>query len=125
MTILSEVHQVYLKRARKLAWTRRFEIQTSGPQDTTDYYDTPGGSPTLKVHMGDWAWGPQLRYVGQYGVQIPEGGVMLCTDILRAPALRVAGARLVLDGITCSIDRVTEYPEFGEVVVAGTRVTPP
>ena len=125
MTILSELHQVYLKRARKLAWTRPFQVQTYGSQDTADYYDTPSGAPTLKTFLGDWAWGPQVRYVGQLGVQIPEGGVMLCTDIIRGPELRTVGARLVLDGITCAIDRVTEYPEIGEIVVAGTRVSAP
>lgn len=127
MTILSTFQQAQLKTFRALAWTRPFQIQTSSDQTTEDYYDTPSDTPppTQQTVNGDWAWGPGLRYIGQYGLMIPEGTVMLCTDIVYQSAIEHPRARLIIDGIPTAILDVTRYPEFGEIVVKAKRVDPP
>jgi hypothetical protein len=127
MTILSDYQQAQLKIARSMAWTRPFQIQTSPDQAMPDYYDTPSDtpSPTAQTVKGDYAWGPGLRYVGQYGLMIPEGTVMLCCDILHEDAVKHPRARLIIDAIPTAIVDVTRYPEFGEIVIKARRVDPP
>ena len=127
MTILSDSQQVGLKHFRSLAWTRPFQIQTSPDQATADYYDTPSDTPlpTVLTVNGDWAWGPGQRYLGQYGLLIPEGNVMLCCDINHEGAVKHPRARLIIDTIPTAIIDVTRYPEFGEIVIRAKRVDPP
>jgi hypothetical protein len=127
MTILSDYQQVQLKIARSMAWTRPFQIQTSPDQGTPDYYDTPVDTPlpTVLTVKGDYAWGPGLRYLGQYGLMIPEGTVMLCCDIDHEDAVKHPRARLIIDTIPTAIVDVTRYPEFGEIVIKAKRVDPP
>jgi hypothetical protein len=127
MTMLSDFQQKHLKAARALAWTRPFEIVTEPSQSTEDYYDTPPGTPPAirQTVMGDWAWGPGLHYTGQYGLMVPDGTVLLCTDICCQEAVEHPRARLMIDGIVTAVVRVTRYPEFGEIVIQAKRVDPP
>lgn len=113
-----------IKAVRAKAWNRDFTIVRNQVGEAAEMYDDPtaltSGSSVLQ---GDWAWRGQQEFRGGPGGMFEHADLMLATDIVNSGALVAPGARLVVDGITCSITRSVPYPDSGEIVVSAVRVT--
>ena len=122
--ILTPGHTVAIKSIRKKAWTKPFTVYTESTLlPGEDAYDEPfvvqsGSSINL---AGDWDWSNQHSKEGTEGGMTDKADLILATDILYSGSFGL-GARLMVDGIRCSIVSLNPYPDTGEIVVSAKRV---
>lgn len=121
MGLLNDAQQAAVKKARALAWTRVFTVETVTEIKGADRYDEPTLSTGSVLLSGDWTWRDQQDRRGREGGIVAEAHLLLCTDILNSGTIVSQKAHLVVDGIRCTVLGFTPYPEFGELVVAAIR----
>lgn len=122
MGLLNDAQQAAVKKARALAWTRVFTVETTtagvkGP----GYYATSSQLTLSSGLKGDWAWRDEQDRRGREGGVVDEANLLLSTDILNSGTLLNRSAVLVVDGQRCVVTGSTTYPEFGEIVIAAIR----
>lgn len=117
---LTNVQRARIKAVRALAWNRPFTVETVARTEGPDAYDQTDTTTTATL-KGDWTWRDQIQNEGSPGGVITTADLLLATDIDHYDALKAA-ARLVVDGIRCSIKNVNPFPDSGEVVVTGMKV---
>ncbi len=121
---LSAAQIARIKAVRALAWNRDFTVIRKQVGQMAEMYDDPATLASgTQVLQGDWAWRGQQEFRGGAGGVFEHADLMLATDIVNSGALVAPGARLVVDGITCSITRTAPYPDSGEIVVSAVSVT--
>lgn len=120
--MLTNAQQAAAKKARTLAWTKTFTVETITEVKGADYYDAPTLSTGTTALKGDWTWRDEKDRRGREGGMVAEAHLLLCTDILNSGTVLTDKAHLLVDGQRCTVTGSTTYPEFGEIVVAAIKV---
>jgi hypothetical protein len=111
---------------RRKAWTRAFILRThpDAVADPNDAFSPIVGSPIEAQLMGDWVFRDENVMQGTPAGQMNTADVVVNTSILYSGSFVEGVTRMSLEGIECSVDRVTHYPDTQELVVVGTKVAP-
>jgi hypothetical protein len=128
VTLLNAFQQEGLQSVRALAWTRPFTIKTypvidhdPTPTEFDAYADHDPDDIESTSAFGDWLWKAEQEGVATEGGPALQTKLTLNCSIDHQALLFAERARVVVDGIECAIQKVSSFPESGEIELEAVR----